>query len=221
MPNIVPSHATFGSSAPMAAPTIQVHGSAVSAVALCFAFTLVACGGVRYVEPYPMDLVPPSMASARASRQGTGVATEAPIATEALATDTAPIDLPSWASVPILDFQDQGAACEDLTANGAEWAFIATTAPRAGQRVASGFHARGCANVFEAALSWRLADGQDTTIAEGFGMASCGTGCVGTFDLIVDYPARDEAEIGYLEVFASSADDGRPIHVNRIPVVLE
>jgi len=180
------------------------------------ALALVACsptGQEATQEPAEAASTPAATAADEAEAEVTAAtdptdAPEAPEPTEAAGPEASP------------DAADAPPACEAL-AERTDWAFIVTEAPAAGQRVATGFHARGCANVFEAALSWRLADGQDTTIAEGFGMASCGTGCVGTFDLIVDYPARDEPEIGYLEVFASSADDGRPIHVNRIPVVLQ
>jgi len=150
-------------------------------------------------------------------------ATDVPTAAlpDELEPTAAQTQLEKQGSAPILNFQDHDAACIDLTANGAEWAFIVATAPRAGNRVASGFHVRGCANVFEAAVAWRLVDGLDALLAEGFGMASCGTGCVGTFDLLIEYPPRDAPGIGYLEVFTDSPEDGRAIHVNRIALILE
>lgn len=194
----------------------RTHGNAADSrhrlLAALLALTASACAGED-----------PSPASTRAGKD-TPVAVDAGTAVP-MATEAVPIgaqgQLDRQMSVPILNFQDDDAACDDLTASGAEWAFIATTSPHAGNRVATGFHARGCANVFEAALSWRLVTGLDEPIAEGFGTATCGTGCVGTFDLVVDYPPRAEAGIAYLEVFASSAEDGRPVHVNRIPLVLE
>jgi len=190
------------------------------------ALALAACsptGQEATQEPAEAASAPAATAADDAEAVMTEAADPTDVPTSDVPSDAAQSQLESQLGRdrPPLPFDELGAACEDLTANGAEWAFIATTAPRAGQRVASGFHARGCANVFEAALSWRLVSGLDEPIAEGFGMASCGTGCVGTFDLIVDYPARDEPGIGYLEVFASSPEDGRPIHVNRIPLILE
>jgi hypothetical protein len=192
-------------------------------LAAAAALALAACSPTdRDATPEPAEAASAPAATA-ADDAATAVTAPTDVPTSPVPTDAAQSQLESQMGRdrPPLPFDDLGAACEDLTANGAEWAFIATTAPRAGQRVASGFHARGCANVFEAALSWRLVTGLDEPIAEGFGMASCGTGCVGTFDLIVEYPARDEPGIGYLEVFASSPEDGRPIHVNRIPLILE
>jgi hypothetical protein len=90
--------------------------------------------------------------------------------------------------------------------------------PYAGEEVDVPFTLTGVANVFEATVSWRLKQGREV-LEEGFMTATCGTGCYGTFsqeiDPDVDLPARV-----VLEVFESSAEDGRPLHVQRIPLLL-
>jgi germination protein M len=90
--------------------------------------------------------------------------------------------------------------------------------PYAGEEVDVPFTLTGAANVFEATVSWRLKQGPEV-LEEGFMTATCGTGCYGTFaqeiDPDVDLPARV-----VLEVFESSAEDGRPLHMQRIPLLL-
>jgi hypothetical protein len=78
---------------------------------------------------------------------------------------------------------------------------------------------RGSANVFEAAFLITLLDGNGATLAEVPAMATCGTGCRGTFDVTLSY-AVSEAGWGTLRVWAGSAQDGRPIYVREYPVWL-
>jgi germination protein M len=77
----------------------------------------------------------------------------------------------------------------------------------------------GSANVFEASFIVTLLDGEGETIAETPAMATCGTGCRGTFDVTLPYTVA-EAEWGSLVVWAGSAMDGSPEWVREYPVWL-
>jgi hypothetical protein len=98
--------------------------------------------------------------------------------------------------------------------------FIFTTATNAGAWLKPGFKAAGCANVFEAQFSWRLKGSGGGQIADGQVHASCGTGCVGSFSFSVPYSVS-QTQIGTLEVFDNSANDGSEILLNAIQVVLQ
>ena len=50
-------------------------------------------------------------------------------------------------------------------------------------------------------------------------MASCGTGCLGTFDETIPY-AVPAAGPGTLQVYEPSAVDGSPVNVTDYPVTL-
>ncbi len=98
--------------------------------------------------------------------------------------------------------------------------FIFTTTPHVGAWLRPGFKVGGCANVFEAQFSWRLRDAAAATIASGHASATCGTGCVGAFAFNVAY-SIPQTQVGTLEVFDESAEDGHEILLNSIPVVLQ
>jgi hypothetical protein len=77
----------------------------------------------------------------------------------------------------------------------------------------------GSANVFEASFLITLLDADGSVIREVPAMATCGTGCRGTFDVSVPYDVP-EAGWGILRVWAGSAKDGSPVHVREYPVWL-
>ena len=77
----------------------------------------------------------------------------------------------------------------------------------------------GSSNVFEATSRVTLLDGDGRTIADEVVTATCGTGCRGTFEVIIPYDVPD-AQWGVLRVWAGSAQDGNPIHVREYPVWL-
>ncbi len=110
-------------------------------------------------------------------------------------------------------------ACDDLQ-GGEQLAFILVTEPAVGTAVSSGFTFGGCSNVFEAAYQWELRAADGTVLAEGFGAATCGTGCVGTFSAQVPFQVQ-QAQVGELEVWAASAQDGSKEHVNLLPLLLQ
>lgn len=77
----------------------------------------------------------------------------------------------------------------------------------------------GTANVFEAAFLITLLDGSGGTLVEVPVMATCGTGCRGTFDVMLPYSVP-EPGWGTLRVWDASARDGSPENVREYPVWL-
>ena len=77
----------------------------------------------------------------------------------------------------------------------------------------------GFANTFEATFQVRLLDGTGRTLAQGPVMATCGTGCWGTFEVSVPYTVA-RAGWGRLQVFEFSAADGSEVNLTEYPVWL-
>ncbi len=77
----------------------------------------------------------------------------------------------------------------------------------------------GIANVFEATFRAQVRDAQGGILVDKQVMASCGTGCWGTFtaDLAYNVP---KAQYGTLRVYDLSARDGSPENVTEYPVWL-
>ncbi len=96
---------------------------------------------------------------------------------------------------------------------------IVVEAPEAGATVTSPVTVSGTANVFEANVSMRIVGPDNEVIAETFTTATCGTGCRGTYRKNIPFQVVELTD-GVIEVFESSAEDGSPLHVVRVPVVL-
>ena len=77
----------------------------------------------------------------------------------------------------------------------------------------------GNANVFEATFRVTLLDAAGREIADEMVMATCGTGCRGTFDVTVRYDVA-KSQWGTLRVWYGSAKDGSPQGVREYPVWL-
>ena len=77
----------------------------------------------------------------------------------------------------------------------------------------------GMANVFEATFRVRLLDANGSTLVDRQVMASCGTGCWGTFKVELDYTVN-RPQYGTLRVYDRSAKDGSPENVTEYPVWL-
>ncbi|HEY3479199.1 MAG TPA: Gmad2 immunoglobulin-like domain-containing protein, partial [Streptomyces sp.] len=77
---------------------------------------------------------------------------------------------------------------------------------------------RGTANTFEAVFQLRLTDHAGRVIADVRAKATSGTGTRGTFDVTV--PLNDSAATGTgtLTAYVTSADDGRQVTVETVPV---
>ena len=99
---------------------------------------------------------------------------------------------------------------------------IVVTSPLPGTEVADRLQVTGRANVFEATVSYRLVDAAGQELESGFTTATCGSGCWGNYSFVINLAqipitARTDAT---LEVFESSAEDGSPLHVVAVPLVL-
>ena len=77
----------------------------------------------------------------------------------------------------------------------------------------------GVANVFEAVFRVQAEDAKGKVLADQQVMASCGTGCWGTFSTSVPYTVA-KAQWGTLRVFDLSAKDGSTVDVTEYPVWL-
>lgn len=77
----------------------------------------------------------------------------------------------------------------------------------------------GMANVFEATFRVEILDGQGRSLAAGPVMATCGSGCWGTFDVTIRYNLG-KAGWGTLRVFEPSARDGSTTNLTEYPVWL-
>lgn len=91
--------------------------------------------------------------------------------------------------------------------------------PEIEQEVSSPVTIAGTADVFEATVSIRILDAEGREIVRTFTTATCGTGCRGDFEERVRFEVG-ETQPGTIVVYESSAEDGSPIHVVEIPVVL-
>jgi spore germination protein GerM len=77
----------------------------------------------------------------------------------------------------------------------------------------------GNADVFEATFRIAILDGAGRKLADQQAMATCGTGCRGTFDVTVRYDVA-KAQWGTLRTYFGSAKDGSPTDVRDYPVWL-
>lgn len=96
---------------------------------------------------------------------------------------------------------------------------IVVETPIAGQRVTSPVVISGNANVFEANVSIRIVSLDDEVVAETFVTATCGTGCRGTYSKKVPFQIPEDVE-AIVQVFEASAENGAPLHMVSVPVVL-
>lgn len=91
--------------------------------------------------------------------------------------------------------------------------------PAWGAAIGNPARVAGLANVFEAQLQVQLLDQAGLVIANQPVMASCGTGCWGTYQVDLPYSVT-KAQYGILRVFAFSARDGAEENVTQYRVWL-
>jgi hypothetical protein len=91
--------------------------------------------------------------------------------------------------------------------------------PVVGERVTSPITVTGTANVFEATVSISVFDAAGNEIERTFTTATCGTGCRGDYSEAVRYEV-DRTQPGIVRVYESSAENGEPINIVEISVVL-
>jgi hypothetical protein len=96
---------------------------------------------------------------------------------------------------------------------------ILVTSPTIGERVDDPIRIAGTADVFEAVVSISIYDQAGRVIASSFTMATCGTGCRGTYETEVRYDVGT-TQPGTVRVYEVSAMDGSSINVVDIPVTL-
>ena len=77
----------------------------------------------------------------------------------------------------------------------------------------------GTSNVFEATFRVALLDGSRKVLVDQMAMATCGTGCRGTFDVTLRYDVP-KAQWGTLRTYFGSAKDGSPQDIRDYPVWL-
>ena len=77
----------------------------------------------------------------------------------------------------------------------------------------------GTANVFEATFRIALIDASGKTLLDEMAMATCGTGCRGTFAVSLDYTVS-KAQWGTLRTYDPSEVDGSPEAIRDYPVWL-
>ncbi len=97
--------------------------------------------------------------------------------------------------------------------------FILVQSPGIGERVSSPVTIAGTADVFEAVVSIEILDEDGRAVASTFTMATCGTGCRGSYTTDVRYSVETR-QPGTIRVYEVSAMDGSPIHIVEIPVML-
>src|SRR5688500_3930700 len=91
--------------------------------------------------------------------------------------------------------------------------------PAYGAAIGNPARITGNANVFEASFRIAILDGSDRTLVDEHTMATCGTGCRGTFDVTLPYTVG-RAQWGTLRVFYGSAQDGSPQDIRDYTVWL-
>ncbi len=91
--------------------------------------------------------------------------------------------------------------------------------PAFGAAIGNPARITGNANVFEASFRIAILDGSGRTLKDEHAMATCGTGCRGTFDVTLPYTVS-KAQWGRLRVFYGSAQDGSPQDIRDYPVWL-
>jgi hypothetical protein len=91
--------------------------------------------------------------------------------------------------------------------------------PAYGAAIGNPARVTGNANVFEASFRLMILDGSGRVLVDDHAMATCGTGCRGTFDVTLQYDVS-KAQWGTLRVFYGSAMDGSPQGIRDYPVWL-
>jgi len=91
--------------------------------------------------------------------------------------------------------------------------------PAWGGAIGNPAHVTGNADVFEATFRISILDGSGKVIADQQVMATCGSGCRGTFDTTIPYTVT-KAQYGTLRVYDRSAQDGSPENIRDYRVWL-
>lgn len=123
---------------------------------------------------------------------------------------------------PVTTFSDAGidlSSPVDRSAFRDQIPAIFVDDPVWGGKLANPARIVGLADVFEATFRARIVDAGGHQLADVQVMATCGSGCLGTFDQTIPY-AASVAGPGFLQVYEPSAVDGSPTNVTSYPVTL-
>jgi hypothetical protein len=93
---------------------------------------------------------------------------------------------------------------------------ILVESPLPHETVASPLRVRGTANTFEATFDVRLLDSAGKRLLQKVVTATSGSGTRGTYDVTLTFP--DTVTPRWLEAFEPSAENGKPLHLVRIPL---
>jgi hypothetical protein len=96
---------------------------------------------------------------------------------------------------------------------------ILVESPLPGDVVTSPIRVRGTANVFEATVSFEVRDERENVVQRSFTTATSGTGTRGTFETTLTVPGLEGQAT--VVAFEASAEDGSPLHVAEVPVVVD
>lgn len=91
--------------------------------------------------------------------------------------------------------------------------------PASGASIGNPARVAGNSNVFEATFRIAILDHEGRVLVDEMAMATCGTGCRGTFDVTLRYDVA-KAQWGTLRVYFGSAVDGSPEDIRDYPVWL-
>lgn len=91
--------------------------------------------------------------------------------------------------------------------------------PADGAAIGNPARVTGSADVFEATFRIAILDGSGKVLVDQQAMATCGTGCRGTFDTTVAYTIG-KAQYGIFRVYEPSAQDGSPQNIRDYRVWL-
>ena len=145
-------------------------------------------------------------------------ATPQDVADEAPTDEPSPTEEPTEASTAAEATEEPTPApptFEEVCAGREDEAFIEVLTPQPESEVGQTFTFTGCGNTFEAGYVYRVEGPGGEVLADGFGMMTCGTGCVGEFEQEVTVETTGPVT---LVVFEESAEDGSEQHVVEVPL---
>ncbi|MCB0996933.1 MAG: GerMN domain-containing protein [Acidimicrobiales bacterium] len=100
---------------------------------------------------------------------------------------------------------------------------ILVESPYVGEEAPRPLTISGLSNTFEATVRYQVTDVDGEIVLDGFTTASAGTGTWGTFEIVLDQPdlpAFTREGVASVIVFEDSAEDGRPINIVEVPIVV-
>lgn len=123
---------------------------------------------------------------------------------------------------PVTSFSGEGIVLDEPSDREDYEAFLPSVfveRPTWGATLGNPVRVSGIANVFEAVFFVEVRDAEGATLAEERVMASCGTGCWGTFDATIPYDVSSRQD-GSVVTYNLSAKDGGVEDLRSYPVTL-